>query len=280
MRRVLLALLAMPFIASPVGASPRSDRALSKEMAGRLGKSLAPAKVKITGPLSLSISRNGKVSSTVNLDRVALFCDANSKSDCEEMKARFVAASIDVDSNPTITKSNLRLVVRSSDYVKETSLIFGAEPNKIPMSAELTEGISLLLLADFPRTARAINPDDLQTLNLKRDEAWAIGRKQMVEHLPAIPTRNALLSGLVAITDVDYAASIMLADGWDDLSASVGPELFLAVPDDNFVLVGIESNPTRVSKLKELIRDHFGRAQRGISPLVYRRVTGKWVPID
>jgi hypothetical protein len=261
-------------------AAPTTEDMLTKEMATRFAKKLAPAKVTIVEPLTLAVNHDGQDNLTINLDRIADFCRTNEKNACEDFKLRFLAASADVNAEPAIARTNLRLAVRASEYVDGIGSMFADTPGRVVLTEKFVPGISLILLADFPKTARATNSDDLRTLGLSRGEAWSIGRRQMLDSLPAIPTSKALSNGFIVIADVDYAASIMLADGWDDLSVSVGPGLFLAVPDDNFALIGVENDSLRLTKLKELVRDHFGRAQRGISPLVYRRERGKWVPAD
>jgi hypothetical protein len=280
MKRHVAVVLASVLWATSACAAPTADDALTKEMASRISKRVAPAKVRIVGPLTLAVSKDGKEALTINIDRVAEFCRTNQQQDCEDLKSRFVAATLDADADGAISRTNLRLVVRASDYVEGVSSMFAETPGKVPLTGKFVQGISLVLLADFPKTARATNADDLRALALNREEAWAIGRKNMVDHLPALPTPKALSGGLIAIENMDYAASIMLADGWDDLSAAVGPGLFVAVPDDNFALIGVENDAARLTKLKELVRDHFGRAQRGVSPLIYRRVDGNWVPIE
>jgi hypothetical protein len=280
MKRPAIGILAAALFATSVCASRTSDDALTTEMAARIAKNVAPAKVRVTESLTLAISHGGQDSITINLDRIVEFCRTNEADACEDFKSRFVAATSDADAETAISRTNLRLVVRAADYVDGINSMFADTPGRTILTDKFVQGISLVLLADFPKTARATNADDLRTLGLSRDEAWMLGRKQMIEHLPAIPTAKALSNGLVAITDVDYAASIMLADGWDQLSASIGPGLFLAVPDDNFALVGVENDASRLTKVKGLVRDHFTRAERGISPLVYRRVGGMWVPVD
>ena len=274
-----LALAATVFFGTAACEASTMDDAITSEMADRIGRKVAPATVKIVSPLTLAMSRDGQEATTINLDRVAEFCRSNEKDDCESIKLQFVASASDADANPAVSRSNLRLVVRASEYVAGIISMFADKPGSVPVTDTFVPGISLVLMVDFPTTARAVNADDLRALKLTRDEAWALGRQQLTEHLPALPTATALSKGLVAITDIDYAASILLVDGWDALSKAVGPGLFVAVPDDNFALIGIEDDITRTAKIKKLVRDHYGRAQRGVSPLVYRRLESKWVPV-
>jgi hypothetical protein len=274
---VAIASLAVAF-AGCAEARRVDPAALTREMAATLRQKLPSAKITIEGPLTLKVEGDVSMAGQVNLDRVFAFCSENAAADCAVMKRDFVSGIVESQSETVVTKASLRLVVRPQEYVDEMQVAMtAAGKGQRVISIPVADGLAAVLMADFPRSARTVSSDDLPDLSLEQEEALTLAKAQLLRALPPLPAAAEVRKTLTGVTDVDYAASIMLSDGWDALAKEVGPGLFLAIPDDRFALIGVADGTAAIAKLRSMVADDFKRAQRGISPEIYRRMGGKWV---
>ena len=69
---------------------------------------------------------------------------------------------------------------------------------------------------------------------------------------------------------------MLLPERWHDLAEASKGTLFVAVPSDGQVVVGVAA-PADLPKLRTLIVDLYRQASRGISTQVYRWSPHGWV---
>jgi len=275
---IMMVLLAAVLI-TPAAAA----QSLRDETVAAVHAAVPDAVITIVDPLSIKVKRPSGHEIQINLDRITSFCDANSADDCAAEKQHFLAGIVEgLTIDDTVAPTQLRLLVRGNDYiaayVRETaSLGKDAEPPDPPVTMNFAEGVSLILAADFPTTTRMVNASTLKTLGLNRDQAFALGTRQVLASLPKIPTAEELDGKLMSFPDLDYGASMLLEpDRWRSLAVATGGRLFVAIPADNDVLIGTVESDEDLRKLEKLVADSYAAAGRGISPFVYRWSPSGW----
>lgn len=275
--RALLVLAALGASAA-ASAAPADEAAFTREMAERFRAALPDRTVEVTAPLEIRIG-GGEEPAQVNLGRVFNFCASASPEACEESRARFVGAMGGAlrDIGAPIAREQLRIALRHTDFCRElerTATPAGqteARPAPAP-------GLCMVLMADYPDRMRGVQANELAALGLDPAAAWALAERQTLADLPK-PDEIDIDAGLIAIPDLDYGASLLLAaDAWR--RASRGGEVLLAVPADNFVLVARRSKIGELEAFRAAVRQSFDEAERGISPLVYRWTEAGWVPAE
>ena len=280
--RTWLSSIAILLMAIPVAAATPPEPDFTKDMLGRIHKLAPNVGLEVAGPLTLHVIDGPQAGGQINFDRVVAFCEHNDAVPCEEQKQKFatgIAASL-VTTDYAVTRERLRVVVRSELYATEANTELGAGKSGPLVIAPLAAGLDLVLAADLPQTTRLVNEGDLKTLGLTRDEAIALGAKQVLAALPPLPDAKALASAVIVIPGQDYGASYLLAtDQWRSRARTLTGVLWIAVPADERVVVGLARSEEELSKLKPVVAQDFATAPRGISPLIFRWTDGRWLPL-
>ena len=262
---------------SPPCAAAPDPQALTAEMAARIAKAAPQVKVKVAGPLTLKLSGGPEGETELNLDRIAAFCAENPAEDCERAKVRFIAGAVEMATiDYKITRERLRVIVRPADYASTAEATLGQQGKSI-VTRPVGDGLVAMLAADFPTTVSILNTRDLAALHLGADEAFELGRKNVLEHLPKLPKAADLRREAVMFADRDYEASLLLADGWPQLARATSGKLFVTVAADNRIVIGVVEDGEQVRRLREAVVEDFRAAERGISTEVYRWSEKGWI---
>lgn len=178
---------------------------------------------------------------------------------------------------------SLRLVVRDAGYAAHRNRILaerGAGPDDVIFATTFAPGLELIVVADGAQSARPWMRRDLTRLLLTQDEVMALGRRQVLALLPPLPTAEKLVGDVVALPRADYLASLMLADGWDDLDAALDGHMRVVVPADD-LLMAIDAREADLRDgLLAFAKAKFDDANRSVSQLVYRRQGGAWAAVE
>jgi hypothetical protein len=144
----------------------------------------------------------------------------------------------------------------------------------------IAPGLNLVLAADYPDTTHLVGESELKTLGLNRDEAIALGTRQVLATIPALPGAKDLDAAMVLLPGLDYGAAAMLAtDHWRKVAETLSGVLWIAVPADEHVLMGHVTRPEDLERLKPVIAKAFAGAPRGISPTIFRWAGHGWAPV-
>ena len=269
----MVALLAA--IGSSCHAAPIDPGPFTREMAARIMQAAPQAKVEIAGPLTLKLNGGTQNETQVNLDRIADFCAHNDAQDCETSKARFAAGTASmIVTDYKVTRDNLRAVVRSPDYA--SGMQEAVKAKKLPVFP-LAEGLVVMIAADFPSTTQLVDMEALAPVSRDVKAALEIARTNVLTKLQKVPTAAELQKqGVILMAGRDYESSLLLADGWGDLARSTDGALFVAVPGDNEVVVGLASDDQTLQRLRVLVAEDYRSAERPVSPYIYRWETKGW----
>ncbi len=262
-----------------VGATPAAEHSLVQRAAAAIRKASPDAVVTIVDARTLTIKIKGRDAGTINTDRVDQYCAVNTAAACEVERATFVRniAATTTTNYEGVTRAQLRVVVRGDDYVASYKAALDQGKHGALVTRPVAPGVTAMLAADFPASTRMINTGDLDALGLTVETAMALGEKQTVADLPPVPRLAELKGKLVAVSGFDYGASLMLLpERWHDLADASAGSLFVAIPSDGEVIIGIAGKDD-LPKLRTVVADSYGHASRGISPLIYRWSPQGWI---
>jgi hypothetical protein len=266
----------------PAAAAPPTVASFVNDMLERYRRSYPDAKVEPAGELSAKIGLGGNEPVTMNFDRIFAFCQTASQKDCEGEMQNFVEATREVGADEETTPERLRLIVRGSDYLAEIGSALTASGQSAPIQKPLADGVGLLLMADFPRTTKTVNSEDLRKLGIPEDDAIGLGTRQVLARLPEVPGAHELKSGAFLSIEAEYAESLLLKSAdWERLNRDTQGRMFVSVPGANLLLVGLEKDED-IAAAVAAISQAYAESPRPISPFAYRWRDGKWraVPTD
>ncbi|HEY2513308.1 MAG TPA: hypothetical protein VGI39_20710, partial [Polyangiaceae bacterium] len=137
---------------------------------------------------------------------------------------------------------------------------------------------------DFADAARGLTLADLTTLGLPRAQLAAVARHNLEGRLMNLDERlaKAAPGSLVAIEPGNYYESsrLLLNDRWAALSAKVKKPIVVAIPGNDAALVVIDPSREMLAGLAKVARDEYSRADRPISPSLYRWSNSGWTVVE
>lgn len=275
MRRACSALALLLVAAAPAPS-------LVQRLADAARKARPDAVVTVVDARTVTIKLAGKDPGTFNTDRVDQFCVTNPADRCEAERATFVrntVAGLSADYE-RLDRNQLRVIVRGDDYVAGYRAQLARGKDSALVTHPVAPGVTAVLAADFPTTTRMVNTGDLDKLGLTDETALALGEKQTLADLPAPPRLSDIQAQPIALSGYDYGASLMLLpERWHDLAEASKGTLFVAVPSDGQVVVGV-ATPADLPKLRTVVADLYRQASRGISTQIYRWSPHGWVAAE
>lgn len=189
-----------------------------------------------------------------------------------------IAAPADIDGE----RAKLRVVVRNAGYTEQRNTILqqGNNDNVGIVAIPYSRDLELVLVSDERMTSKVLDTRALSALGLTLDQAMALGRQQVLAGLPAIPAYTDIDEGVITTPNIDYMASLILAEGWDELNAALGGNLVVALPSDDVIIITSAANGSARTDLRAHVKNAYDNANRSVSASLYVRKSGKWVEED
>jgi hypothetical protein len=257
-------------IAAPaVGQSiPTDESGFTKYVAKRLRKQLPGERVRMQGPLTLSIAKT-----RANLDRVFSFCQRNSAGCAAEIET-YVKGVADSRSGlgAEPPKESIRIILRSADYVEQVRRVQG---ESTPIQARaLVEGLFAIPVFDLPRTTRLVHAGDYARLGVTPDQVYELGLANLRKALKPLPAQP-VGPGQIAAIPSDYfePSRLVLHDSWRPLAQAQGGVLIVAVPATDKVIYMGDDSSEAITTLRE-----FGRALAREVPNPLSETLLRWTP--
>lgn len=268
--------------ARPMGPPPLTVISPESAFAARMVKRLSAAYPQASfrssrkDPLLVEVSGAEWIATQIYLHRVFAYCETASAADCEAASQRMVAA---VGSPPpTARPQNLRVIVRGKDYIAYAQAKAAKEKQPWFFVRKIGDDLYEALALDGPNVIALASAADLKDMKLKPDEAWALGRRQTSAIVPPMPEPGAYLSDTVTFEGPEYISAVLAdTDYWQGLRDLIGPDLFITVTSDQFVLASLLEAGPAMDRFAEAVAEDCKNAERCISPHIYRFEDGMWV---
>lgn len=175
----------------------------------------------------------------------------------------------------------LRLVLRNRAYIesRNAAILKLDDAKSVVVSTPFSPSVVLVLVSEQELSSLQIAEHHLADLNISREDAIALGRKQVLAQLPPLPGPADFAEGVVVSPNIYYVASLLLADGWEQLDDALNGRLVAAVPsDDQIILANVDSG-SMLDKLKVFVAKAYTDANRSISQSLFVRENGAWVEL-
>jgi hypothetical protein len=266
------------------GASVPSDAGdFTAYVARAFAAALPDYKVEVRAPLTLALSRSDGGTAQANLDRVYEYCSRN-RADCDRAVASHVAGVAETMRGVlrAAEPSMVRSVLRPAAYVAELKKMAADQPDSAPVARPFAGDLWELCVLDFPKGIRAMTARDLSAMHLSADEAFGLGTRNVAATLrPLGDVARDVPDGAIGTIAGDFynSSRLLMHRDWAALASRLDGELIVAVPDVSVVLYGRGNTPVAVDALAALARETMRRAERPISPTIFRWTSGGWVPL-
>lgn len=217
----------------------------------------------VNGPLTVSA---GPLQA--NLDRIFGFCRTNA-SGCASSIDQYAkgVAQVLKQQNAPLDKAAVRLVVRSSEYIKRAQASLGKDGPTLQFMP-LVEGLISVAVLDTPRAARPLDDRDLKKLDFSQEQLFALGRENLVASLrPLSEIAKPAASGQIGtITGSVYEVGrVAVHSQWAELWRAQQGTLIVAIPTTDVVLYVSESTPAALDALRALAKSTFAKASNPLA---------------
>ncbi|MHC4045133.1 DUF1444 domain-containing protein [Bradyrhizobium sp. 23AC] len=255
---------------------PSDEPAFTAFVAERIRTAVRDTPVLIKGPLTLSI---GPLQA--NLDRVYVFCKANTNS-CGKEIATYVDGVVATARNRSDppTRAALRVVVRSTDYMRRATAEFGSH-GTIP-TRPLVEELVIVPVLDSPRAIRMFNDKDRAALGLTQDQAFEIATANLRNSVkPLASVAKPVPAGQIGTLGGDYyqTSRLALIDSWAPLAKAQNGILIVAAPSADLVLYIGDDTSAGIDALRTLAKSAMARAPKPLSGALLRWTPKGWQPV-
>lgn len=265
------------------GSVPTDEAGFTSYVARAFSLALHDSEVWVKGPLRLSIKpASGGEGFAADLHTTYSYCQRNPE-DCERAVAIQVAqmSAAFKQSGTPLDRKTLRAVVRTTAYIDKLRQALAGKGE--PVAAPLIADLWVTCVFDLPTAFQYAKPADLDALGLSRDEAIALGRKNVAA---ALRPFDAVLhdlppAGIGHIEGDAYEASrILFPEEWKAVADKVGGKLIVAVPATDVVLYGRDDGAVARDAMMQLMRYVAQRANRPLSPTILRWKPDGWEAVQ
>jgi len=254
-------------------ATNSPEERLSCHFAARARRAMPDADVSVVGIDLVNVDGH-----EVAMDPLRAICDRDPDS-CDRRMDDWIAALAEAREaeNTPARPEQLRPVLKHVDFV-------AAMRRDTPALADLTRpfvgDVYVLLVVDFPRLTRGLDPGDLEALGMSVDQAHAQAIANLREHHGDLPV-EAMPNGLQALGPSDgYAAArLLLHERWAGVAESHEGELVVAPCNRDLVILGAKT-PELVEALREASIRAYRYVDHPITKALWRWTPEGWVVLE
>jgi len=272
----VIALLSFEAAAQEV---PTDESGFTEFVAQAIRREVGNAPVSVKSPLTISVG-----TLQANLGRIFGFCQSN-KAGCAGEVDRYAKGTAQILKleNAPLDKAAIRLVVRSSEYIKRAQASFGTEGPTL-QSKPLAEGLVSVAVLDTPRATRPLDDRDLKKLSMSQDQLFELGRENLKATLKPITdsAKPATAGQIGTITGSIYEVGrVTVLSQWADLANAQQGNLIVALPTTDMVLYISEVTPVALDALRTFSNNVASRAPNPLAPSTLLKWTSdRWVVVQ
>ncbi len=278
-RLLVVAVITLLSVEASAQEIPTDEAAFTEFVAQAIRREVGDAPVAVKGPLTVSVG-----TLQANLGRIFGFCQAN-KAGCaiEVDKYAKGAAQILKQENIPLDKTAIRLVVRTTEYIKRAQASFGNDGPTL-QSKPLAEGLVSVAVLDTPRAIRPLDDRDLKKLNISQDQLFELGSENLRSTLKPITdsAKPATAGQIGTITGSIYEVGrVTVLSQWADLANAQQGNLIVALPTTDRVLYISEVTPVALDALRTLSNNVASKAPNPLAPSTLLKWTSdRWVVVQ
>lgn len=189
-----------------------------------------------------------------------------------------------LEKHRALARSDLRVIVRSAGYVAALRAQAGMHRKLELIARPLAGELWVICVIDLPNQINMLTDSDMGKLGLSRDEAIAVGTRNVAAELPpgsAIifppPSRDAISN----ITGHFYESSrLLMHEDWAALSQEMNGRLVVSVPLPETVLYIEGKDRADLDALRRVAEATAKDDPRKISTQLFRWVPEGWEVVN
>lgn len=269
---------------SDTGSPPRDEAGFTRYVAQRLAAALGEGfKVTIEDRLTLDIQgAPGRDEHKAYLYRIYDYC-ARDPAGCAHAISQHVASAVETTREIPLERANLRVVIRTAEYVADWPRQSENDPLDELVTAPLAGSLLKLCVADRQYSTMPLSLNDVKRLGLLGEEAMNLCERNLASTLPPLASVLRPLVGDLPgriDDDGDYEASRLARhDDWAALASGLEGGLVVAAPHAGLVLYDDAGRPGAVKRLRSAAQEAAAIGPRPLSAELFTWTPNGWRPL-
>lgn len=261
---------------------PMEPAEFTEDVARRV-RAVSPAlDVKVVGELELAIDMTEEGGNRAFLHNAYQMYQGESPRNRSDVIDRFVRSFAEAATGLERSRDAIIPIVKDRGWLEEIRQsmqhLHGTEGQDNKVYDDLNDELAVVYAIDTPSNIAYLNPEELESLGVQRDELRALAVRNLRGLLPGIEVHRGDLVNMVT-ADGNYEASLLLfADLWEREREKLRGEPVAAVPARDLLLFADSANPDAVAQLRQLATKMRAEASYALTDRLFVLREGQWQP--
>ncbi|HEY1137989.1 MAG TPA: DUF1444 family protein [Xanthomonadaceae bacterium] len=264
-------------------SEPAMDPAAFTEHVAKKVRAAVPGlEVTIVGDLELAIRTGDDGNNRAFLNNAYQMFLGESPKHRDALVDRFVQSFAEAAKGLERSADAIIPVIKDRAWLAETRESMrkmGNDAQEDHVHEDLNDELVVVYAIDTPSNIAYLNPDELDTLGVKREDLRALAVRNLRGLLPGIDVQRGEKLSMVT-ADGNYEASLLLfADLWERESARMRGAPVAAVPARDLLLFADSADADAVAQLRQAAVQARAEATYGLTDRIFVRNESSWQPI-
>ncbi|NOT89483.1 MAG: DUF1444 family protein [Lysobacter sp.] len=263
-------------------AEPRMNPAdFTEEVARRVRAAAPRLDVRVVGELELAIDMSEDGGNRAFLNNAYQMYQGESARNRSDLIDRFVRSFAEAAAGLERSRDAIIPIVKDRGWLEEIRQsmrqMHGTE-GQDKVYEDLNDDLVVVYAIDTPSNIAYLNPDELERLDVPREDLRALAVRNLRGLLPGIEVHRGDLVNMIT-ADGNYEASLLLfADLWEREREKLRGEPVAAVPARDLLLFADSANADAVAQLKQLASKMRAEATYALTGRLFVLRDGHWLP--
>ena len=263
-------------------AEPVMDpAAFTEDVARRVRASAPQLDVKVVGELELAINMTEEGGNRAFLNNAYQMYQGESARNRSDLVDRFVRSFVEAAAGLERSRDAIIPIVKDRSWLEEirqSMLQMHGKEGQDKVYEDLNDDLVVVYAIDTPSNIAYLNPDELERLDVSREDLRVLAVRNLRGLLPGIEVHRGDLVNMIT-ADGNYEASLLLfADLWERERGKLRGDPVAAVPARDLLLFADSANADAVAQLRQLASKMRAEATYALTDRLFVLRDGNWLP--
>ena len=253
----------------------------TEEVARRVRLAAPQLDVQVVKALELAINMGEDGGNRAFLDNAYQMYQGESARNRSDVIDRFVRSFAEAAAGLERSRDAIIPIVKDRDWLEEIRLSMqrmGSGKVQENVYEDINDALVVVYAIDTPSNIAYLNPDELERLDVSREDLRVLAVRNLRGLLPGIEVHQGDLVNMIT-ADGNYEASLLLfADLWERERGKLRGDPVAAVPARDLLLFADSANADAVAQLRQLASKMRAEATYALTDRLFVLRDGNWLP--
>lgn len=260
---------------------PMNPADFTEDVARRVRSAAPQLDVQVVGELELAINMTEEGGNRAFLNNAYQMYQGESARNRSDLIDRYVRSFAEAAAGLEHSRDAIIPIVKDRGWLEEirqSMLQMQGTEGQDKVYEDLNDDLVVVYAIDTPSNIAYLNPEELERLDVTREELRALAVRNLRGLLPGIEVHRGDLVNMIT-ADGNYEASLLLfADLWEREREKLRGEPVVAVPARDLLLFADSADTDAVAQLKQLAARMRAEATYALTDRLFVLRDGNWLP--